>query len=234
MTVTRETVAYFRRTARPLPSIVELNETPRRHAMYALHDPVHGLKAGAHHARHEADPDDEGAPDPQLVERIAAWVRERHPGRRPGAGRARRRASTPRPSTSVRPRTPRPGRHRLAVLGPRLQVRAGGRQAARRSLALGLGFRHALLPAPRRRPAQAPHPVPRERDAPHRGGDGARGLHRQRVDPLPPAVAVPRDEARRLRADRAQGVGARPARAPALQDGRREARAATRSPAAAS
>ena len=47
--------------------------------MYSLHDPVHGLKAGAHHAGAEADPDLEGSPDPAIVERIAAWVRERFP-----------------------------------------------------------------------------------------------------------------------------------------------------------
>jgi sarcosine oxidase len=76
--VTRETVAYFRRE-RMVPSVVELN-AERGHAMFALHDPVHGLKAGAHHAGAEADPDDDGAPDPAVVEHIAAWVRERFPG----------------------------------------------------------------------------------------------------------------------------------------------------------
>ena len=47
--------------------------------MYSLHDPLYGLKAGAHHAGAEADPDVDGRPDPALVERIAAWVRERFP-----------------------------------------------------------------------------------------------------------------------------------------------------------
>jgi monomeric sarcosine oxidase len=75
--VTRETVAYFR-TDRRYPSVVELNAV-RGHAMFALHDPVHGLKAGAHHAGGETDPDAEGAPDPALVERISAWVRDRLP-----------------------------------------------------------------------------------------------------------------------------------------------------------
>ena len=51
---------------------------------------------------------------------------------------------------------------------------------------------HAVLPAPRRRSAQAAHPVPRQRNPAHRRGDGARRLHRQRVDPLPPPVALPR------------------------------------------
>jgi len=77
--VTRETVAYFRREGPPSPSVVELDETTRGHAMYALHDPAVGLKAGAHHSGGEADPDVEGAADPELVARIAAWVRDRFP-----------------------------------------------------------------------------------------------------------------------------------------------------------
>jgi sarcosine oxidase len=77
--VTRETVAYFSRTGAPLPSVGELDEA-RHHAMYALHDPVHGLKAGAHHAGHRADPDSEEPADAEIVERIAGWVGERFPG----------------------------------------------------------------------------------------------------------------------------------------------------------
>jgi sarcosine oxidase len=80
--VTRETVAYFTRAGAPMPSVGELDET-RRHAMYALHDPVHGLKAGAHHAGHVADPDAAEPPDDRIVERIAAWVGERFPGVEP-------------------------------------------------------------------------------------------------------------------------------------------------------
>lgn len=76
--VTRETVAYFRHDGQPLPSIVELDEA-RAHAMFSLHDPVHGLKAGAHHAGAEADPDEPSEPDPALVERISGWVAERLP-----------------------------------------------------------------------------------------------------------------------------------------------------------
>ena len=85
--VTRETIAYFAHDGAPLPSVVELDDETRRHAMYALHDPVYGLKAGAHHAGHVADPDGEEAPDPELVERIAGWVRARFrgAGRRPVA-----------------------------------------------------------------------------------------------------------------------------------------------------
>jgi sarcosine oxidase len=81
--VTRETVAYFAARGAPLPSVVELDDETRHHALYALHDPVHGLKAGAHHAGSAADPDTDGAADPQLVERVAAWVAERFPGVEP-------------------------------------------------------------------------------------------------------------------------------------------------------
>jgi sarcosine oxidase len=77
--VTRETIAYFSYDGPALPSVVELDEATRRHAMYAVHDPVHGLKAGAHHAGHVADPDVDEPADPALVEQIAAWVRERFP-----------------------------------------------------------------------------------------------------------------------------------------------------------
>ena len=76
---TRETVAYFRRDGEPLPSVVQLDPVTRGHALYSLHDPVHGLKAGAHHAGAEIDPDDEGGPDAALVERIAEWVARTYP-----------------------------------------------------------------------------------------------------------------------------------------------------------
>jgi sarcosine oxidase len=56
---------------------------------------------------------------------------------------------------------------------------------------------------------EASRPVPRQRDAADRGGHGPRGLLGQRVDPLPPDLAVPRHGARRLRADRARRMGAR-------------------------
>jgi len=79
--VTRETVAFFRQDTPP-PSIVEMHEN-RAHAMFSLHDPVYGLKVGAHHAGIETDPDDVGEPDPALVERIAAWVAERLPNADP-------------------------------------------------------------------------------------------------------------------------------------------------------
>lgn len=77
--VTRETVAYFRREGAPQPSIVDVNPETGDHGMYSLYDPVHGLKAGAHHAGAETDPDADGVPDPAIVERIATWVRDRFP-----------------------------------------------------------------------------------------------------------------------------------------------------------
>jgi sarcosine oxidase len=77
--VTRETLAYFRREGPPPPSIVDLNARTGGHGIFSLYDPVHGLKAGAHHAGSEADPDSDGAPDDAIVARISAWVRERFP-----------------------------------------------------------------------------------------------------------------------------------------------------------
>ena len=84
-------------------------------------------------------------------------------------------------------------RHGARGFGDGTSRRSSRRSSASRRAG---GTSSALLPAPRRRPPQAAHPVPRERDPAHRGGDGPRGLHRQRVDPLPPPVAVPRDGAR--------------------------------------
>ena len=70
---TRETLAYFRRDG-ALPSIVHLDPETRGHALYSLHDPHYGLKAGLHHAGIEVDPDEPGGPNPELLERISAWV----------------------------------------------------------------------------------------------------------------------------------------------------------------
>jgi len=81
--VTRETVAYFRRVGEPLPSVVQLDRVTRGHALYSLHDPVHGLKAGAHHAGVVTDPDEDGAPEPALVERVAEWVSRTYPDANP-------------------------------------------------------------------------------------------------------------------------------------------------------
>jgi sarcosine oxidase len=76
---TRETVVYFRRDGDPLPSVVQLDPVTRGHAMYSLHDPHHGLKAGAHHAGASVSPDDPGDVDPALVERITEWVARTYP-----------------------------------------------------------------------------------------------------------------------------------------------------------
>jgi len=90
--VTRETVAYFAYDGVPLPSVVELDEATRRHAMYVLHDPLYGLKAGAHHSGPVADPDVASPP-----ERIGSTSGSRTSTR---SRSARRRASTRRPPTS--------------------------------------------------------------------------------------------------------------------------------------
>ena len=76
---TRETIAYFRREGKPLPSVVQLDPVTRGHAMYSLHDPVHGLKAGAHHAGARVGPGEEGGPDPALVDGVADWVARTYP-----------------------------------------------------------------------------------------------------------------------------------------------------------
>jgi monomeric sarcosine oxidase len=76
---TRETVAYFRREGRPLPSVVQLDPETRGHAMYSLHDPTYGLKAGAHHAGAEVPPGGTGDGDPALVASIAEWVARTYP-----------------------------------------------------------------------------------------------------------------------------------------------------------
>jgi sarcosine oxidase len=80
---TRETVAYFKRDGAPLPSVVQLDPATRGHALYSLHDPVHGLKAGAHHAGERIGPDQESGPDPALVERVVEWVSRTYPDANP-------------------------------------------------------------------------------------------------------------------------------------------------------
>ncbi|HZB24192.1 MAG TPA: FAD-dependent oxidoreductase [Gaiellaceae bacterium] len=75
--VTRETVAYFALDDERVPSIIEYRRGPTP-SVYALHDPVHGLKAGVHMAGEEVDPDVPTAADPGLVDAVAAWVAERY------------------------------------------------------------------------------------------------------------------------------------------------------------
>jgi len=75
--VTRETVCYFRPTdSRPIPSFVSFGPSTDGICFYALSDPVHGIKAAAHHAGPEVDPSEAGKPDEALVQAITAWVAE--------------------------------------------------------------------------------------------------------------------------------------------------------------
>jgi sarcosine oxidase len=75
--VTRETLCYFRpESGRPVPSVVSFKPEMHTHDMYSLHDPMYGLKVGAHHAGPEADPNVPGDPEQRLVQRIAAWANE--------------------------------------------------------------------------------------------------------------------------------------------------------------
>ncbi len=98
---------------------------PAAHSMYALHDPVHGLKAGAHHAGAETDPDEAAAPtrDRRADRRLG---RRALPRRRRRAGRDRHVRLHDDARPVLRARAARPRRRRLAVLRPRLQVRARG------------------------------------------------------------------------------------------------------------
>jgi sarcosine oxidase len=75
---TRETLCYFRPDAggRPIPSVVSFKPGRHTHEMYSLADPKYGLKVGAHHAGPEADPNEPGQPQSELVERITAWANQ--------------------------------------------------------------------------------------------------------------------------------------------------------------
>jgi len=75
--VTRETVCYFRpEEGAPVPSVVSFRPSSHTHLMYSLHDPMFGVKVGAHHAGPEADPNVPGEPEPELIERITTWANE--------------------------------------------------------------------------------------------------------------------------------------------------------------
>jgi sarcosine oxidase len=72
--VTRETVAYFRvADPRPVPSVVTF-KPEGGHDVYALADPLHGVKAGCHHCGPEVDPDEDGPPDSETVAHIREVV----------------------------------------------------------------------------------------------------------------------------------------------------------------
>ncbi len=73
--ITRETVCYFRPAEpRPMPAFVSFGPRTGGICFYALADPLHGIKAAAHHAGPEVDPRESGRPDAALVEAITAWV----------------------------------------------------------------------------------------------------------------------------------------------------------------
>jgi sarcosine oxidase len=79
---TRETVAYFRLDQERIPSLIEYGRDPGD-SMYALRDPVHGLKAGAHMSGRPIDPDEPPEPEAAVVAAVAAWVAERFPAADP-------------------------------------------------------------------------------------------------------------------------------------------------------
>jgi sarcosine oxidase len=84
--VTRETVAYFRTgDEHRLPSWISWTESL---GMYALRAPGQGLKVGEHDVGPEVDPDDEGPPSEETIERIRAWVLPRYPTADPDPIRA--------------------------------------------------------------------------------------------------------------------------------------------------
>jgi sarcosine oxidase len=78
---TRETVAYFRlETEKPIPSVVDFETDSNLHGTYALAAPGIGVKIGRHKSGPPADPDEEGRPDLQIVDRVAEVIGERFPG----------------------------------------------------------------------------------------------------------------------------------------------------------
>jgi sarcosine oxidase len=77
---TRETVAYFRlESEKPVPSVVDFQPDSSLHGTYALAAPGIGLKIGRHKSGPPSDPDEEGQPDPAIVEQVAGVVAERFP-----------------------------------------------------------------------------------------------------------------------------------------------------------
>jgi sarcosine oxidase len=79
--VTRETVAYFRtEDEERLPTWISWAESL---GMYALRAPGQGLKVGEHDVGPEVDPDSEGPPSRETLDRIKRWVSERYPTAEP-------------------------------------------------------------------------------------------------------------------------------------------------------
>jgi sarcosine oxidase len=79
-TPTLETTSYFS-LDEPVPSVIDGG--PGGTAGYALVAPGIGLKAGLHQSGPAIDPDEQGAPDPELAERATAWVERRFAGAGP-------------------------------------------------------------------------------------------------------------------------------------------------------
>jgi sarcosine oxidase len=72
---TRETVAYFAlREETPLPSVIDSVEPDE---FFALRAPGVGAKVGWHHSGRPTDPDEDGEPDPVVVEAVSNWVARR-------------------------------------------------------------------------------------------------------------------------------------------------------------
>jgi sarcosine oxidase len=72
--VTSETVAYFHiEDPRPVPSVITF-KPDGPHDVYALADPLHGIKAGCHFCGPEVDPDEPRTPDAATVDHIAEIV----------------------------------------------------------------------------------------------------------------------------------------------------------------
>jgi sarcosine oxidase len=79
---TRETVAYFEQDEDvPFPTLVEWGEP----AGYALRNPGRGIKVGEHGAGPEVNPDEEGGPSQDSVERLRTWIGRRFPRAEPEA-----------------------------------------------------------------------------------------------------------------------------------------------------
>jgi sarcosine oxidase len=78
VTPTRETVAFFPvRDGTGLATFIEWSD--RERPFYALPSPGQGVKAGAHHAGMEADPNEVGVVSEAIVGRVSRWVAERLP-----------------------------------------------------------------------------------------------------------------------------------------------------------
>jgi sarcosine oxidase len=72
---TRETVAFFRLDRDPPPPAV-VTIMHGGHGFYSLFDPEYGLKVGHHHSGPVADPDEEGAPDAEIVDAVTEWANQ--------------------------------------------------------------------------------------------------------------------------------------------------------------